>query len=254
MISNPTRPRTAGVLLALVLGACAHTAPPEAHSPAVDAPVAAAPPVGWQEFKLPGKRGTRYMTVRRDGAEVIRAEADASASMLRRTLDVAARDLGGVEFSWRVDGLIPGADLSERDSSDSPARLVLAFDGDARRLSARNRMVFELAQTLTGEAPPFATLMYVWDNKAAPETVIHSGRTDRVRKIVVESGPTHAGHWRVYRRDVVADFRRAFGEAPGTLIGVALMTDADNTGARASADYGVVRFLPPAGRAEAPRD
>lgn len=239
----------AALLLALGLGACAHPAAPTA-----DAPSAAPLPVGWQEFKLPGKRGTRYMTLRRDGAEVIRAEADASASMLRRTLNVAARDIGGVEFSWRVDGLIPGADLSERDKSDSPARLVLAFDGDAARLSARNRLVFELAQTLTGEAPPYATLMYVWDNKAATETVIHSARTDRVRKIVVESGPVNAGHWRVYRRDVVADFRRAFGEAPGTLIGVGLMTDADNTGARASADYGAVRFLPPPGRSDAPRD
>lgn len=234
--------RKAGVLLALGLSACTHT-PPVAVEPA-----AGVLPAGWQEFKLPGKRGTRYVMLRHDGAEVIRAEADASASMLRRTVNIAPTDIGAVEFSWRVDRLIPGADLSQRDTSDSPARLVLAFDGDASRLSARNRLVFELAQTLTGEAPPFATLMYVWDNQAATETVIHSARTDRVRKIVVESGPAHAGVWRVYRRDIAADFRRAFGEAPGTLVGVALMTDADNTGARASADYGVVRFLPPVGQ------
>lgn len=45
----------------------------------------------------------------------------------------------------------------------------------------------------------------------------------------------------------MADFRRAFGEEPGALIGVALMTDADNTRASAEASYGEVRLLAPDG-------
>ena len=42
-----------------------------------------------------------------------------------------------------------------------------------------------LAEVLTGEEPPYATLMYVWCNKREPGTVIHSPRTDRIRKIVL---------------------------------------------------------------------
>ena len=42
----------------------------------------------------------------------------------------------------------------------------------------------------------------------------------------------------------MADFRRAFGEEPGRLVAVALMTDTDNTQARAEAWYGPVELVP----------
>jgi hypothetical protein len=84
--------------------------------------------------------------------------------------------------------------------------------------------------------------MYVWDPRAELDAVVVNPRTDRIRKIVLESGAGHLGQWREYRRDIREDFRRAFGEDPGPLIGVALMTDADNTRNRAEAWYGEIRF------------
>lgn len=197
----------------------------------------------WQEFTLPGKRSTLYRMQRDGDRIVVRAEAEGSASMLRRQLHIDAAQLWRVQFSWRVPSLIEQADLGDADASDSPARLVFAFDGDHARLSPRNRMLFELAQVLSGEPPPYATLMYAWDPRAAAESVIAGPRTDRVRKIVLESGRARVGQWLHYERDLQADFRRAFGEEPGALIGVALMTDADNTASRSSAVYGEVRLI-----------
>lgn len=234
--------RRAVVCGGLALAGCASIAPPTSHVPAAEVLP------GWQEFVLPGKRSTRYWAASEGPLRVVHARADASASMLRRQLRIDGADLGNVEFSWRVGALIEGADLTDADASDSPTRIVLAFDGDLARLSQRNRMLFDLAQAVSGEAPPYATLMYVWDNRAAPETVIASRRTDRVRKIVVESGPERRGRWLHYRRDIAADYRRAFGEAPGTLIGIGMMTDADNTRGRAEASYGEVRLLGSDGR------
>jgi hypothetical protein len=228
----------------LLLAGCASLDPsPPSSEPA---PLVEVLP-GWREFALPGKRPTRYLAGWDGPRRVVHARADASASMLRRRVRVESGALGGIEFSWRVTTLVSGADLTDVDASDSPVRIVLAFDGDPARLSSRNRMLFELAHAVTGEAPPYATLMYVWDNQAAPESVIPSRRTDRVRKIVLESGPERRDRWLHYRRDVVADFRRAFGEEPGALLGVALMTDADNTRASAEASYGEVRLLAPDG-------
>lgn len=228
--------------LGLLFAGCASVPPPAAPDGA-----AAAVLPGWHEFALPGKRSTLYWAGSDGPRMVVHARADASASMLRRRVRVESADLGSVEFSWQVTTLIDGADLSEAETSDSPVRIVLAFDGDPARLSQRNRMLFELAQAVTGEPPPFATLMYVWDNRAPAETVIASRRTDRVRKIVLESGPERRGRWLHYRRDIAADYRRAFGEAPDTLIGVGLMTDADNTRSRAEASYGEVRLFAPDG-------
>nr|WP_260500766.1 DUF3047 domain-containing protein [Aquabacterium sp. J223] len=73
---------------------------------------------------------------------------------------------------------------------------------------------------------------------------MRSGRSDRIRKIVVESGRARLGRWQRHERDIAADFRAAFDEEPGPLIGIALMTDSDNTGTSAEAWYGEVELLP----------
>ena len=62
--------------------------------------------------------------------------------------------------------------------------------------------------------------------------------------IVVEGGRARLGQWLAYERDVVADYRAAFGEDPPPISGVAIMTDADNTGDRASAWFGDVSLEP----------
>ena len=80
--------------------------------------------------------------------------------------------------------------------------------------------------------------MYVWDAKAPIGSVISHPRTDRIRKIVVESGTAGLRTWRSYRRDLAADYRLAFGEAPGALQALALMTDGDNTQSQLATWYG----------------
>ena len=197
---------------------------------------------GWSARELPGKRVTRYSLAQREGRACVHAQADQSASLWRRRLQLDPQQLGPLEFDWWIAGQPGGATVTDPETDDASARLVLAFDGDASRLSTRNRMMFELAHTLSGEAPPFATLMYVWDAQAAPETVVISRRSDRVRKIVVGSGPSAKPRWQRFKRDVAADYQRAFGERPGTLIGAAFMTDADNTRSRAEACYGELVF------------
>jgi hypothetical protein len=61
--------------------------------------------------------------------------------------------------------------------------------------------------------------------------------------IVVESGDAKAGTWVDERRNLLDDYRRAFGEDPPKVSGVAIMTDTDNTGETATAWYGDISFL-----------
>jgi len=193
-------------------------------------------------FVLPGKAPTSYSAGVADGRWVLHARAERSASMYRRALRIEPDRLGQLSFSWKVATVLPDADVRHSETEDAVVRVLLAFDGDPARLSARTRLMFDLAQSLSGEAPPFATLMYVWDSQAEVESVVFNKRSDRIRKIVLESGPTHLGQWRSYQRDLREDYRRAFGEDPGALIGVAVMTDSDNTQSRAEAWYGEIRI------------
>jgi hypothetical protein len=202
----------------------------------------AMPDAGWKHHAFPGKTPTQFTYARHEGRDAMAAVSVSSASMLRRDLRIEPADLPLLKFSWFVPELIDGADLSQRDKDDSPARLVMAFEGDRSSFSPRNAMLSELARALTGEEMPYATLMYVWSATAPVGTVIVNPRTDRIRKIVVDSGPAQLGTWRDHTRDVRADFERAFGEPPGALLGIGLMTDSDNTASRARAWYGPIQL------------
>lgn len=196
---------------------------------------------GWQHWTLPGKTATDYRPVRYGGThDAMEAQARASASLLRRALDLDPQEIGDIRFSWKVPMLVPAADMARRETEDAVVRIVLTFDGDRSRLSARDRALSELAQLMTGEPLPYATLMYVWCPTRVPGSVILNPRTDRIRKLVVESGPARLNQWLDYERDIRADFLEVFGEEPGRLLHVAIMSDGDNTGSEFRAWYGPV--------------
>lgn len=197
---------------------------------------------GWRHLTFPGKSPTMFRYLRKDGRDAIAVTAASSASMLSHKVRIEPAQLGSVRFSWKVPQLIAGADMALRDADDSPVRVVLSFEGDRSRFSARDALLSELARTLIGEEMPYATLMYVWCNRRAPGTLITSARTDRIRKLVVESGSRNLNQWLDYERDIRADYERAFGEPPGALVGIGIMTDSDNTHSMAQAWYGPVRL------------
>lgn len=260
-----TRPILVALLAsALLLGACAT---PEQDGPAAGAPAADGPgtgvPVGaaegdapaasgpaaaagardgWHPVLLPGKEATDYRWALHDGRTALAARSTRSASLWRRKMSLAAEQVGPVRFGWWVDGVIEGASVADAMREDAPARVIFAFAGDESKLPQRTRMLYDLAEAMTGERPPYATLMYVYETGAPVGSVIHGPRSDRVRKIVLDSGPGHLRQWRDHRRDLRDDFRTAFGEEPGPLVAVALMTDSDNTGSRATTWYTLPRF------------
>lgn len=198
----------------------------------------------WAHYPLPGKVATRFEYERVDGRDAVAVRAASSASMVRRNVRLEPEDLGELHFSWKVPALIEHADLTTRDKDDSAVRLVLVFDGDRSRFSAKDAALAELVRAVTGEEMPYATLMYVWCNKRAAGSVITSPRTGRIRKVCLESGPDRLGRWLDYQRDVRSDYEAAFGEPAGALTGVAIMTDSDNTRSKVRAWYGPVRLAP----------
>jgi hypothetical protein len=198
----------------------------------------------WKHYKLPGKKPSQFDYVVEEGRDAIAAKAQSSASMLRQVVRVEPAALGRIQFSWKLPELIQYADMSLREFDDSPVRVVLAFEGDRSRFSGKNAMLSELAQVLTGEPLPYATLMYVWCNDCELDKIILNPHTDRIRKMPLESGSSKLNRWMSYERNVRADFLKAFGEEPGALTSISIMTDTDNTKSTARAWYGPVALLP----------
>lgn len=223
-----------------------------------DSPAGTSRHGGWEHRTLPGKAPVRFAPVRNEGRAALSATAVSAASVVHRRVRIEPHDLGRLSFSWKVPHLIEAADIGVRETEDAPVRVMLAFDGDRSRLSRKDAAVSELVRALTGEEMPYATLMYVWCNKRPPGAVVHNPRTGRIRSLVLESGPGRLDRWLDYERDVRADYERVFGEPPGALIGVAVMTDSDNTQSTAHALYGPLRHVtgralhPGASRTRAP--
>lgn len=200
-------------------------------------------PPGWEVVKLTEhKRLTAYDLVADQGVVVLRAQADASASLLahRTAFDILAAPV--VHWRWRIGSLIDGADSRIAGREDSPVRLVFEFDGDKSKLSFSERTVFLMSRAASGNELPYATLMYVWSNMLPVGAVVPNPRTRRVQMVVAASGSGDVGRWVTLKRDLYRDFVAAFGEPPGKLTAVGVLTDTDNTGATVEAWYGDIRF------------
>jgi hypothetical protein len=210
-------------------------------------PAGGAIPRGWQPWIINrAKSPTRYQLVTDAGMGqvVLRAVAEQSASGLKQRLDVAPGERPLIAWHWRVVDLITSADNQDRYSEDAPARLMLFFDGDKGALPAREQVMMETAHLLTGQELPFATLMYVWENRFSPETLLRNSFTQQVKMIVVGTGRDRIGTWKTFQRNYVDDYRRAFGAEPGRLVGIGIMTDTDNTGESVEAFYGDIVLKP----------
>ncbi|MCW5297057.1 DUF3047 domain-containing protein [Herbaspirillum lusitanum] len=201
-------------------------------------------PKEWEPLSfMRKKKATEYGLVRDGDRTVLRAFADKASSGLRHEVNIDPVKQPWLSWSWKTSALIKTADNRFRDTEDSPVRIVLAFDGDKNKLSFMDTILFDTAKLLSGHEFPYATLMYIWENKAPKESVIANTRTGRIQMLVAESGAANVGQWVSYQRNIVDDYVKVYGEQPGRLIGVGVLTDTDNTEGKVEAWYGDIRLL-----------
>ena len=188
------------------------------------------------------KRDTVYTLVQEDGRTVLRGAADSSASLFVARLKEPTVVPAAMSWHWKTDALVPGADNRDKSREDAPLRVLVSFDGVLSTLPDAEQKRFKRAKKLTGAEPPYAVLMYIWSDQVAVESIIPSAHTSQVKMLVVASGANGLGAWQSVRRNVAADYRRAYGAEPGPVLGVAVMTDTDNTGKKAIGEYADIRF------------
>lgn len=198
-------------------------------------------PAGWYPFVMRRDKGmTRYVTAEDGGRTVLRAHAQASSTALICPVDIDPSSYPWLDWEWKVGAIDDRANVAEGDRDDSPARLMVSFDGDMSRLGLGDLLFFEQVELFTGKRLAYATLMYVWDPVLPVGTVVNYSRSSRVRYLVVESGHQRLGQWVSYRRNLAEDYRKVFGEEPGRLLSVAVMTDTDDLKMTTDVLYGDV--------------
>ena len=246
---------TVAALVALVAlaapGAFAQPGPPprpaavEILRPAAPAAPDTLPP-GWHLITFRGiARHTRY-AVAPDGAGwALRAQSEAAAAGLYRPLELDPRAYPIITWRWKISRVLERADPGRKAGDDYPARVYVAFVYQPERAGVWERVKFEFYRAFYGEYPPGAVINYVWESRLPKETTYPNPYTARARMLVVESGPERVGQWVDERRNLYEDYRRLFGAEPPRLVGVAVMTDTDDTGERAEAWYDAITLQPP---------
>lgn len=199
-------------------------------------------PAGWQRWSLSRfKPQNRYQLIEDAGATVVHARAQASASGMIHHINVNPRERPLLSWRWKVMDLLP----STASADDSPARIVVSFDGDHEKLDFSDRLLYDQFRLFTGQQLPYAALMYVWGSRTPREAIVPNPYTSRIKIIVVESGLDRLGQWLSEQRNVAADFRRAFGEEPGRVISVGIPTETDSGDRPLEVYYGDLAFSAP---------
>lgn len=187
----------------------------------------------WRVALLPNQKkpATRFSGVKVDGRAAVLIDADSSYGNL--VLDLPGQPVPRrIHWSWRIEQPNPAADLHEKAGDDTAARVCLSFDLPLDRVPFVERQVLRVARSAAGESLPAATLCWVWGVREAPGSVIDSPFSRRLRYLVLRNQADGVGQWHEEHRDVMADFRRVFGDEspePPPLVAVAVAGDADNT-------------------------
>ena len=189
----------------------------------------------WEPYVvMPANARTKYHLAQVDGAVALEADADEGGSGMYRKIRIDPRTHPILEWNWRLPRPPSGAAWS----ASPPILLSLGFDGDPSKLDILARIKLRMAKALTATGLPYASLLYVWRSDVPVDTIESNRHTDRVRMVVVESGEDRLDRWVTVRRNVLEDYRKAFGEEPGNIVAIGVLTDVGDDGSPRRAFYG----------------
>ena len=200
-------------------------------------------PDGWQPLTFNSiERHTDYSLVEEDGTAVVKAVSEQSASGQTRAISIDPAEYPLIQWRWKVNNVLHTGDVKSKDGDDYPARIYITFAFDPDRAGFLERLEHKAAQLIRGQDVPYRAISYIWGSNSPAGTMIANAYTDRAMMFVVQAGDEKVQQWVIEERNDFEDYKKAFGEEPTMISGVAIMTDTDNTRESAIAWYGDIVF------------
>lgn len=183
-----------------------------------DAPVGGLP-TGWQ---IRGDSATSVYQIKIDanGNRYLAARSQGSDTQLGIKISSNPQEFPILSWQWRVLELPRNADERHLKSMDSGAAVYAVF---SPRLVPR-------------------IIKYVWSRSVPAGTCFKHPKSSRMAIFVVGSGEKSLGQWQSVRRNLVEDYKQAFGSMPTDVIALGIKTDSDSTGSSAQADYDTIQL------------
>ncbi len=188
----------------------------------------------WKEVFFPKiPLHTRYAVGTDGKMTFVRAESRSSASLLVYKHTFNPYEYPTVSWKWKIDNVMPKADIKTRQGDDLPIRVYIAFAYDPAKAGFLERILYNALKLIYGEYPPRNSLNYVWSSLVYPEKILPSPYTKKNMMVLLEQGDENIGRWVREEVNVLADYRRVFGEDPPAKATIGIMSDTDNTGGEA---------------------
>ena len=186
----------------------------------------------WKPLNFPKiERHSEYViTLENAGKRILTTRSNASASGIIFKGSFSPYHHPILRWRWKVDNVYSKADPHTKQGDDYPLRVYVIFEYDPAKAGLAQRAKYGLAKKLYGEYPPLASLSYVWTSQNIAEPFFDSPYTDRAKMIPLRSGTELLGQWVEEEVNILADYRRVFGEDPPASASLAIMNDSDNTG------------------------
>jgi Protein of unknown function (DUF3047) len=165
-------------------------------------------PQGWE---LSANKGEPHLQLVQDeGKQALQMRSDQASFSLQKKIQLSLQASPFLVWDWKVTALPKGGDFRRSGSDDQAAQLIVAFSSSH-------------------------FLSYIWDS-TAPKGMIASAHAPMFKKIfavVMQSGIQGLGTWITERRNLIDDYKQAYGEEPEGIEGVRIQINSQHTQSRA---------------------
>ena len=190
-------------------------------------------PKGWHLLRFRGTKAlTQYSPVEDGNNVYIRAESNGSAAVIYKIAGFDPREYPYIAWKWKAENILEKGNAYTKKGNDFSVSLGIIFDYDPQRASFTKKIKHSFIKLFYGVYPPDYVILYVWGNGVHEKKgdIISSPYTETVKMFVLENGGSHLYKWRIEERNILEDFKEAFGTYPNQRVGgIGIHTDSDNT-------------------------
>lgn len=184
----------------------------------------------WRSVTFPKIQEHSQYSIEDQGREtVLRAESRSSASAIVCRIPFNVYEYPRLRWKWKVMNIYTKGNARTREGDDYPLRIYILFEYDPEKASTFDKTKYGFARSFYGEYPPHSALNYIWANRENERGILTNPYSSNTKMIVLQKGKKNLGRWIVEERNLLEDYRRAFGSDPPAMAALGVMNDSDNT-------------------------
>jgi hypothetical protein len=180
------------------------------------------PVKGWSVVSHFAVPPTQYS---RAGRGIIKAESLGSRSSLYREVGEKEKDFPVLSWRWKISNVVRSAIETRKDRFDAAARVMAVFGRDKG------------SKVMEGTEPSGFRIEYIWASHLPKGHIFDHPGKKYCKVFVLESGEGKAREWVFEKRNLLADYKKAFGTEPDGVLAIGIQTDTDHSNERVTAYY-----------------